>query len=187
MTRMNRLALLTGTTFVLAASSFAQYQNFQQFLGPEVGLYLPAQSALRDAVGSQWVSLGLGSVSLKDAQKTKFSPNFNAITGDKNGNKIFLFSYSFGMTQPLTSDLSKAGVVPFYALRGGLSYIDYGVTTAPGVRTSGKKLGWNGNAEVGIIFSQRLALSARYDLFPRYDGLQFDGLSLSLKYGLFNF
>ncbi len=93
-------------------------------------------------------------------------------------------SYSLGLSQPL-GDVGN-DLRPYFAIRGGLSYIDYAIGAGAG-RVGGKRLGYNINAEVGVMFGDRLSLSARYDTFSKHEGITFDGLSLNLKYGLAKF
>jgi hypothetical protein len=76
---------------------------------------------------------------------------------------------------------------PYFAVRGGLSYIDFAVDKTAVVRASGKRIGFNANAELGVNIGDRFNISARYDLFPEYEGLRFSGLSLALKWGLARF
>jgi hypothetical protein len=172
----------------LVSVSSAQFnRNTNELFGPEVGLFFPADSVLRNRIGSQWTTIGLGGINPNEGQRKVGGTNFNIISGSSAGNKIFLGAYTLGIVEPLGDTRRRGGVVPYFALRGGISYSDYAVTVATNNRVSGKRVGWNGNAELGFIWDSRLALTARYDLFPRYDGLRFDGLSVSLRYGLFNF
>ncbi|MBS1709727.1 MAG: outer membrane beta-barrel protein [Armatimonadetes bacterium] len=164
------------------AASFAQ-----TFVGPEVGLFYPSSGTLRDAIGSSWFSFGLGRLNLNDYGRTKVTPNFNIITGDSGGSKVAIVSYTLGVVQSLKgTGLSKSSMTPYFAYRGGLSYTDYAVN-ANGGRISGKRLGYDVNAEIGVLFNNNLSLAARYDLVSEHDGLNFNGLSLSLKYGIAKF
>ena len=52
---------------VLASSvlAHAQWQNAEQsFLGPEVGVFLPSGTEVKNGVGDRWTTYGLGQVSL---------------------------------------------------------------------------------------------------------------------------
>ncbi len=159
----------------------------QASIGPAVGVFFPSSGALRDAIGPSWISFGLGHVDTQKYDRTKVAPNFNVISGDGNGNRVFIVSYTLGVTQPLSQvGLSRSSFVPYVAYRGGLSYTDYAVTMG-GSRVGGKALGYDINAEIGILFNKNLTLSARYDLVSEHDGLNFNGLSLSLQYGIARF
>ena len=165
---------------VLAAVS-AEAQT--RYIGPDVGVFYPNSSTLRNALGENWVSIGATTMRSDAGSRNGIGTNWNVISKNSGGNSVFMGSYSLGLFQPL-SDMS--GTRPYVAVRGGLSYIDYaiGPDTA---RIAGKRFGYNANAELGIIFSGRLTLSARYDVFSEHDGLNFDGLTFSLSYGIASF
>lgn len=178
-----RLAL--SALALLPVFAHAQYgQNVSEsFVGPQIGLFFPADRTLRDAVSDRWVHYGIGSVSLSQFVQRRTNANLDAISGSGNGSKVAIYTYSMGIAQPLGNP-RKDSTLPYFALRGGVSYMDYAVNTSALTRESAKRLGFNGNAELGVIVNGRLSLSARYDVFPQYDGLRFDGLTLSLKYGI---
>lgn len=180
-----KMRSLTGalvSTLALAAAVSANAQS--RYLGPDVGIYFPSSSTLRDALGDSWFSIGATTVRSGVQQSRGIGTNWNVISKSSGGNKVFMGSYSIGLAQPLSGPGASAR--PYFALRGGLSYIDYAIGPSNN-RTSGKRLGYNVNAEIGILFNDRLSLSARYDVFSEHDNLNFDGLSLNLKYALVKF
>lgn len=180
MLTLNRCFAVLAVAAALSPIAAAQ----TRYAGPEVGLYFPSDSVLKDALGNQWISFGVTTMRQGTMQSQGIGTNWNVTSNSKNGNKVFMGSYTLGITKPFGDVGSQAR--PYFALRGGLSYIDYALTTN-GNRISGKRLGYDANAEVGIMFGDRLTLSARYDVFSKHDGLKFDGLTLNLKYGLAKF
>lgn len=178
---LSALALLP----VFAHAQFGQNVN-ESFIGPEVGVFFPTDRALRDGVNERWTRFGVGAVSLSNFLQKKTNVSLDAITGSGNGSKVAIYTYSMGIAQPL-GDARRDSTLPYFAIRAGISYMDYAVNTSTTTRESAKRLGFNGNAELGVIVNGRLSLSARYDIFPQYDGLRFDGLTLSLKYGISGF
>lgn len=167
---------------VVPTASFAQNQ-----VGPKVGLFIPSSGTLRDAIGSSWFSIGLGNVNPDNYSRTKIAPDLNFITGDSGGSRVVIVAYTLGMTQPLSAaGIGNRNFRPYFAYRGGLSYTDYAVNTGGG-RVSGKRLGYDINAEIGVVFQNNLSLSARYDLVSEHDGLNFNGLSLNLRWGIAKF
>jgi hypothetical protein len=181
---MDRRLALSALAFlpVFAHAQFGQNVT-ESFLGPEVGVFLPADRTLRDGVAERWTRFGVGSVSLSQFVQKKSNVSLDAISGSGNGSKVAIYTYSMGIAQPLGNP-RKDSSLPYFALRAGVSYMDYAVNTSATTRESAKRIGFNGNAELGIILNGRISLSARYDVFPQYDGLRFDGLTLSLKYGI---
>ena len=158
---------VTAVALALSATCFAQAQYGndvnKSFLGPEIGIFMPSDGTLRSAIGDRWFSYGLGSVSLAELNGHGKNTSFNIITGSGNGSKVFIAGYSLGILKPL-GDLRKDQVLPYWAIRGGVAYMDYAVDTSPTTRTSGKRFGLNGNAELGVMIGGRVSLSARYDV-----------------------
>ena len=175
-----RYAVVALAALIVPAASHAQ----NQYLGPDIGVYYPTSATLKAALGDQWWSFGLSATKSGTNQKA-MGPSFNGVSQTKNGNRALMLSYSYGLFQPMGGGGRRGGndgIIPFFALRAGASYIDYRIGTA-----SGSKFGYNANAEVGVIFSDRMTLSARYDIFSAHDGLRFDGFSINLRYGLVGF
>lgn len=165
------------------AISSAQYEDFS--VGPSVGLFFPADGELRRALGNSWFSFGFGGVRAGEYRERMLGFNYNVISKSQHNNTVFILAGSYGLVQPLGD--ANANTRPYFAVRGGLAYMDYALDATGGNRLSGKKIGFNANAEFGVILGDRLTLAARYDLFSAQDGLSFNGLSLSLKYGLIRF
>lgn len=183
---MDAMRYLKGTVVLtLALGVVAGAMAQTRYAGPDIGVFYPTDSTLRDALGNAWYSVGLTTMRQGTIQSKAIGTNLNFISQTKNGNKVFMASYTLGLFQPLSGPENK--VRPFFAARAGLSYIDYALNTDPATRVSAKRIGYNANVEFGFQVSDRLTLAARYDVFSKYDGLSFDGLSLSLKYGIVKF
>lgn len=178
---MRRFLPLLAVAAVVVVPMAAQAQTF---LGPQAGVYLPTSSFLRDKLGESWFSFGAGRMNMNQARTRKFGSDFNVTSKRANGNALFMAAASYGIVSPLGDP--QATTRPYWAVRGGLSYIDYAISDGL-ARHSGKRLGYNFNAEIGIIFQDRLSLSARYDFFSQHEGINFNGFSINLKYGLAKF
>jgi hypothetical protein len=182
--------VLPAALLGLAAISSAQ----QSWVGPELGVYLPTSGKLRDALGDRWVSFGAGFLRQQEQPSRRMSWDWEAVSQSKNGSKVFMAAVSYGYNIPFGSQgqlpnmiqTERATFQPYAALRAGGSYIDFAVNT-DGKRESGKRVGLNANAELGVLVGDRLKLSARYDFFPTHNGLDFSGVTLSVRYGLFRF
>jgi hypothetical protein len=185
MSRRLLLPLSAMALIAVPAASNAQYSYDQNMVGPEIGVFQPNSAALRAELGSEWLSYGLGQTRVYGRQTgPRKTTSWNGISQTRNGSKVFMASASFGYVVPLGQ--SSSNFRPYIAGRFGGSYVDYAVDVDGG-RLGGKKTGWNANAEFGIIIGQNITVSARYDAFPEYDGLSFNGLSLSVKYGMLRF
>ncbi len=180
----SRWIAVSAVAACVAVPAISSAQSEDLSLGPSVGLFFPMDEKLRDALGSSWFSIGLGGVKTGEYRERQLGFNYNIISKSQSGNKVFILAGSYGLVQPLAG--ADASTRPYFAIRGGLAYMDYALDV-DNDRLSGKKIGINANAELGIILSDRLTLAARYDIFSAQDGLSFNGLSLSLKYGLVRF
>lgn len=155
------------------------------YFGPEIGLFLPASAELREALGESWFSAGVARVARNERNRNLVTTDWNVISKDHAGSRLFILTPSMGMVMPLGS--RNGGGQLFLAGRVGVSYMDYAITMGSGERRSGKAFGANANAELGVQLGDRLTLSVRYDVFSERDGLTFDGLSLSARFGLVRF
>ena len=181
----NRILALVAMSLV-ALPLVAQAQD--RYVGPEIGVFIPADASLRSALGSQWYSIGVSTMKQGTMIQRKVGTNFNLISQSKNGNKVFMGSYTLGVVIPFNTNTRSMNTdfQPYFAVRGGLNYTDYAISQGL-TRLSGKNLGYNVNAELGVQMGDRFTLSARYDITPDYDGFNFDGLSFSLRYGIVKF
>ncbi|MFM9874710.1 MAG: hypothetical protein ACKVQS_14740 [Fimbriimonadaceae bacterium] len=185
---MRTRILALATLAIVALPIVAQAQYDERYAGPEIGVFIPSDANLRNALGGTWYSFGISTMKQGSVVQRKLGTNFNLINQSKNGNKVFLGSYTLGLVMPLGSTGTRnlnTNFQPYFAVRGGLNYTDYAITS--GTRLSAKRLGYNLNAELGVQVGDRFTLSARYDLSPSYDGFDFNGVSFALKYGIFKF
>ena len=177
---VRRLFALTACLCAVAVPVTAMADE-DSYFGPQVGLFYPANQTMRNALGDSWFSFGATRIRMFKLQERKWVHDWQAISQRNNGSSIFILTGSAGYVMPFMS--SGGDTQPYAALRGGLSYMDYAVNT-PGGRKSAKRIGVNANAALGVNFSSRLNLEARYDVFSGYDSLTFNGLTLSLKFGM---
>ena len=182
-TMVRRLLALTACLAAVAAPVAATADE-DAYFGPQVGLFYPANQTLRNALGDSWFSFGASRIRTFELQERKWAHDWQAISQRDAGSSIFILTGSAGYIMPLVS--SGSDTQPYFAIRGGLAYIDYAVTT-PGGRKAAKRIGVNGNAAVGVNVSRRFNLEARYDVFNGYDSLTFNGLTLSLRFGMVRF
>ena len=177
---VRRLLALTGCLAAVAAPVAATADE-DSYFGPQVGLFYPANQTLRDALGDSWFSFGASRIRVFELRERKWAHDWQAISQRRMGNSIFILTGSAGYIMPLGTPGS--GTEPYFAIRGGLAYMDYAIST-PGGRRSAKRIGVNGNAAVGVNINRRFNLEARYDVFNGYDSLTFNGLTLSLRFGM---
>ena len=154
------------------------------YFGPQVGFFFPQSQVLRDAMGDSWFSFGASRIRAFEANHGKLAFDWNAIGQRNDGSSVFILTGSYGYVLALAPQGSETE--PYFAVRAGLAYIDYAVNTPSG-RQSRKVISPNANAAIGANLSRRVNVELRYDLWSRYDGLSFDGLTLSLRVGVWRF
>jgi hypothetical protein len=179
---------------LVGAAALSPAQSGQAWAGPELGVFFPTSGKLREALGNSWISFGAGTLrTSQTSERRRLALDWETVSQSKSGSKVFMGAVSYGYVIPLGDAGETFGIQrgqsnfqPYAALRAGASYIDFAVNTNGG-RESGKRLGLNANAELGVLVGDRLRVAARYDIFPSHNGLNFSGLTLSARYGLFRF
>ena len=183
MDRRSLVALTALATVALAAPAQAQFdQEEKAGLGVKVGVYMPTDSLIRDAFGKSIINYGLGGVAPRRPTAGTLTPELDFISADKNGNRLFIGSFSYGYEHHFVND-DQARTVPYARVFGGVAYFDYGINTLNGRRSS-KRVGANYGAEVGIVLSGRIRLAARYNAFTEQEGFNFNGFNLSATVNL---
>jgi hypothetical protein len=182
MNRKPLIALVPMATLALAGAAHAQYNQQDLNFGGSVGFYMPTNSVIKDAFGKSVINYGIGPVGTNRPTSGSISPSLQFISANKNGNKLFIGTFTYGYEKHLADD--KSMTVPYIRGFGGLSYFDFGIGPTA-TRVSDKKFGYTGGAEVGLVFARRIRLSAQYNFFSKVDGFDFNGLTLSATYALF--
>lgn len=184
MRNMQRTLTLLALGLV-AASVQAQSDDYRGFFGVRVGASYFTNSDMRDYFGSGKIAIGFGPVAPVTAKDWKVGTDVDLQYANENGNRVLLIPLTLGISR--TFGKSNNGGRPYMALRAGAAYLDYAITPVVGTRISEHKVVPAANAEVGLVFGDRMKLSARYDYFGRTRGFTFDAVQFSLSYGLVKF
>lgn len=159
-----------------AGTANAQYDLSEIPVGAQVGIYMPTNSRVRDALGDSWLSFGFAAVRPETRSGFRLTSDIAFTTRNSRGNRILMIRPSAGVVKVFGEE--NATTKPYFAARGGLVYADYRVDTNTG-RHQGRRIQPGANAEFGVVFNRRFILSARYDWMGKFSGLQFDGFSLN--------
>jgi hypothetical protein len=185
MVRRSIVALTALATVALAAPAHAQYNDDNRVgLGVRAGIFMPTDSFIRDSFGDSIFTFGIGGVNARPSAGS-LTPEIDFITADKNGNRLFIGSLTYGYEFHFGDD-RQATTVPYARVFGGAAYFDYGINTAGGRRSS-QRVGLNYGAELGVVFNNRIRLAARYNGFSEQDGFNFNGFNLSATVNLLRF
>lgn len=171
-----------GLVALTVSSVFAQDRDI--VFGARAGVTLPTDADTRRIFGDQWFSFGLTPFRNEAKGGIRQSASFNITTRNSNGNRLALFRPSYGLAKTLGDD--EATFVTYIAGRVGLVYADYAFNDIGG-RISGKKVGWGGNVEFGMVFNRNFILSARYDMMTKFEGFNFNGLTLEATFRIGSF
>jgi hypothetical protein len=175
--KMKQLALFALlTTAVIAHAQ-------ENGLGPRIGVFLPSDSKVRDAFGSNFLNIGFGRA--RNGVRTNTRTDISVINADRNGNRLFLVPVTLVREYRLMGDMDSPTQV-YGRLGAGLAYMDYALTSN-GNRIADKRIGVNGNAELGLLLTRRINVFARYDLFNRQEGINFSGLTVGFSYTITRF
>ncbi|HXH60997.1 MAG TPA: hypothetical protein VNI20_06525 [Fimbriimonadaceae bacterium] len=181
---MRRFGLIALCLACVAALPLSASASDDAYFGPQVGVFLPSNKGLRNALGDSWFSFGAGRIRGYDLDKYKIAYDWQAVNQRKNGNNVFILTGSIGFVRAFGRDGDST--IPYAALRGGLAYLDYSIDTPSG-HQAGKRASLNANAALGINFNHRINLEARYDMWNSFDGITFNGLTIALTVGLARF
>ncbi|MBS1704454.1 MAG: hypothetical protein JST40_01160 [Armatimonadetes bacterium] len=172
------IALGASATMAIAADTIN--------IGTGLGVYLPSDRKIRNALGSQWFSIGFRPVAVSSGKNTSMGTDLNFIAREKSGNKLFIGTYTFGTTVNLAEPGGNNAAVPYVSARAGIAYFDYGIGSGAS-RISKKRFGYDGNVEAGVTVNRIARAYVRYDLLSRHDGFKFDGLTLGVEISLGRF
>lgn len=181
MNRKPMIALVPLAALAFAGSAQAQSQE-KLNVGGQVGVYMPTSGRIRDAFGDSVLNYGISPFS-NGQNKSSGSPNLEFLSANKNGNRLFIGSLTYGYERKFSTVGTST---PYARVFAGVAYFDYGIDQIGG-RESGKRFGWTSGAEVGLLFVDRLRLSAKYNFYNKVDGFDFNGLTLSATLSLFKF
>jgi hypothetical protein len=147
--------------------------------------YLPSDGTARSIFGNAPTAFGVN-VQVYQAdwpQGAQFGWSVDLFSLVNNSNSIFVLSPQVSLEQhvPLANQLWAFG-----KLSAGPAYFDYSFDTPDGSHWGAKRIGADGDAEVGLRYGP-VEVAAKYRLLTEAAGVNFSGLQLSLTWYLFHF
>jgi outer membrane protein W len=170
---------LAAVVAALPALSHAQKSTYT--IGATVGYYFPSDSTIRKAMGSDIFIWGIQPLTFGRPKSNAIGLNINVIGADQNGSNFLLvpvtlgYEYHFGDTNSTT--------VPYARLDVGGAFMNYSIATS-GATISGSRIGGVAGAELGVEIQKNWRLSARYYVFTKENNLSFNGVQLTLSFGV---
>lgn len=153
----------------------------QTGLSLSAGFYVPTNGAIRDAFGSSIFHFGFGGSAPTRTGNLQMGTQLDFITASKNGNRLFMAPLTYNVEQQLTMD-PNATVKPYVKGFAGIAYIDYGISVGID-RFESRVFRPTFGGELGIVLSDHLRVSARYNFFSKADGFDFSGLTVGATFG----
>ncbi len=135
-------------------------------------VFWPSSSHARDVFGSPWSGIGVGVFEVPQPDIWGFTWDVSFFTHDALG-KARLLPVTVGYQRGFSGTRS---VQPYVALRAGPYWGKVSIPSA-GIRDT--TVGLNGNVAMGVFFSRRFFVEARYDAFTHLAGTDFNGFSIA--------
>jgi len=134
---------------------------------------------MRDLVGSSFLQFGFSPSVGVNSAKFSVRPELSFLGGSGNGNRFSIFAIPITAVMPLGS---SGGTTPYIAIGAGPTYYDYNITRPGPTNFRGRGVGFISHAEAGMVFGDRMRLSARYNMLSEKDGFNFNGIQIGLSW-----
>ena len=178
-------------SLVLVACGTAAGALAQSPVGVDLGLFMPTDSDVKDVYGKSWFRVGLTPLSFQQPGNWRFTFDLGFLKRSRStfvpegkggsfiDDDVTLIPLTFGVTRSFSEN---PDFLPYVALRAGPYYGNVN-SDSFGVDKSG--FGLNANAALGVSFSRRFYIEARYDWYSKFDDIDFSGFSISAGVKLF--
>jgi hypothetical protein len=144
------------------------------------GVFMPMDSATKDKFGDSWTRISFTTFEPEKTAEWRFISEGGSYQLDGGAADVSLYPISFGFERGFGENHS---VRPYMVLRAGPYY---GKVHDDSLGINEKHIGLNGNVSLGLVFSRRYYLEARYDYFSELAGYDFSGFSVYAGMKLFS-
>lgn len=153
-------------------------------IGPELGVFLPTSSKVRDRFGDAWFTFGLGLGPVERLVKPDlFEFDFGLSYRRNDDNHVLLIPVGVKYIHALSAtngELGQAQTTPYVGAAADLYLAD--VRSQPDNVKSGLTTGVGASVLAGVAFSGSAHVEARYQFVSNIRGFDFSGFSLTLGY-----
>ena len=136
------------------------------------GAFMPMNSTTKDKFGDSWTRISFTTFEPEKTAEWRFISEGGSYKLDSDTSSVSLYPISFGFERGFGENNS---VRPYMVLRAGPYY---GKVRDDSLGINDKHIGLNGNVSLGLVFSRRYYLEARYDYFSELEGYDFSGFSI---------
>jgi hypothetical protein len=162
---------------IVAGPVFAEKSEISFALG--YGAFMPTSSATKDAFDSTWTRISFTTFEPKKPASWRFITEGGSYKLDGSAD-VSLYPLTLGFERGFGESHSTR---PYVVLRAG-PYYGRVQNAAAGIDE--KHIGLNTNVSLGLVFSQRYYVEARYDYFSELAGYDFNGFSIYAGMKLFS-
>jgi len=176
---MRTRSLVLLLTLGVSACALAD-RNFG--VGLSGGVFYPTTSAVKNTLGAKWTSFGVGPtwVGYRSGLHSLWDVDMWGMSS--NNNRAFIALPTYGYQYVFGDAKLKDQVKPFVAAHVGPSYTDFRIGSS-----SARQLGIGGALEAGVFYSDRLKISARYNMMSKVKDFDFSGLNLTFTWTVTKF
>jgi hypothetical protein len=179
------LAVCLGT---LGASAWAQLEG-RSSIGVGFGAYFPQSAEIRAIFGDTVQRTGLTfRRHPRRGEGWRVTNDVGLITGSGSGSRFAVIPFTYGMERHFGDQREEFR--PYVRIAAGIAYHDYSILRGGGesaIRFTGQRFGTTANVELGTHITERLRLSARYNVFSKVSGFDFSGLEISANLAVAGF
>ncbi|MBW3621984.1 MAG: hypothetical protein KY468_01080 [Armatimonadetes bacterium] len=146
-------------------------------IGPEVGVYFPTSSEVRDLFGGSWVTFGLGFGGVGGADPGgRLEPDITFIYKNSADGHIFMAPLGVGYRKALNRN-PESSSTPYAGASANLILADV-QSQINNVDTNLKAVA-GGSVFAGVSFRDRAYVEARYRMTGRVGGFNLSGMQVS--------
>jgi hypothetical protein len=178
---ISRILLAAGPLAIAASHALAQGTPLY---GISVGGYFPTDGEIRDLVGKSFLQLGFSPNVGVSKEKFSLRPELVYIGGSGHGNRFSIFAIPITAVMPLS--LTDQKTTPYIAAGAGLTYFDYDITRPGPTNFRRSGVGAITHFEAGMVFGDRVKLSARYNILSGSQGFNFNGIQVGISWQFFS-
>jgi hypothetical protein len=143
------------------------------------GVFMPTDSVTKNKFDDRWTRVSFTTFEPDKPNKWRFISEGGSYSLDGGTSDVSLIPLSFGFERGFGENNN---VRPYVVLRAGPYY---GKVRDTAQSIDEKHIGLNSNLSLGLVFSRRYYLEARYDYFSELAGYDFSGFSVYAGMKLF--
>ncbi len=169
-----------GITIGLALATLSGAAMAQ--ISVSAGTYMPKDATIKSIFGSSSFAWGFGLGKSDRTHRDGAGFDLTGVSLSATSNRFFSIGGTYGYE---VQSGQKTDTMTYARIGTGIGYYDYDMLISS-TNLKGRVFRQFTAAEVGVVLSKKVTLSAQYMLMPKLSGLDFSGLRLSAMYSFSN-